>query len=315
MKKYISIVFVSFISCLTWSQSAGYWQQKVAYKMDVVVDAPNYQYRGTQKLTYTNNSPDTLRKVYYHLYPNAFQPGSEMDARIQSIADPDGRMVRKVKIGDKEIKESRIKNLQPNEIGYLKISNAQQDGLAVQTKEKGTVLEVALAQPILPNHSTELSLSFDGQVPVQIRRSGRNNKEGVEFSMAQWYPKMAEFDFEGWHADSYIAREFHGVWGDFDVTITIDKDYVLGATGYLQNKNEIGHGYQDAGVVVPNPKKQKHSAGISLRPTYMILPGPPIKSICTTPCKFLEVPPCIFCIKTTQKLLTIGRKRSRLRNG
>ena len=109
----------------------------------------------------------------------------------------------------------------------------------------------------MPNHSTELSLSFDGQVPVQIRRSGRNNKEGVEFSMAQWYPKMAEFDFEGWHADPYIAREFHGVWGDFDVTITIDKDYVLGATGYLQNKNEIGHGYQDAGVVVPNPKKTK----------------------------------------------------------
>jgi hypothetical protein len=53
---------------------------------------------------------------------------------------------------------------------------------------------------------------FDGQVPVQIRRSGRNNSEGVELSMTQWYPKLAEFDFEGWHADPYIAREFHGVW-------------------------------------------------------------------------------------------------------
>jgi phage pi2 protein 07 len=72
--------------------------------------------------------------------------------------------------------------------------------------------------------------------------------------MAQWYPKMAEFDFEGWHADPYIGREFHGVWGNFDVNITIDKDYVLGGTGYLQNKNEIGHGYQDNGIVVNYPK-------------------------------------------------------------
>jgi hypothetical protein len=195
--------------------------------------------------------------VYYHLYPNAFQPGSEMDARIQSIADPDGRMVRKIKLADKEIKESRIKNLQPNEVGYLKISNTKQDGQDVQANTNGTILEISLARPILPQQSTLLSLTFDGQVPVQIRRSGRNNKEGVEFSMAQWYPKLAEFDFEGWHADPYIAREFHGVWGDFDVKITIDKNYVLGGSGYLQNKNEIGHGYQDAGIVVKHSKKTK----------------------------------------------------------
>jgi hypothetical protein len=86
----------------------------------------------------------------------------------------------------------------------------------------------------------------------------RNNAEGVEFSMSQWYPKIAEFDFEGWHADPYIAREFHGVWGNFDVKITIDKEYVLGGSGYLQNPNEIGHGYQDAGVTVSYPKKTKN---------------------------------------------------------
>ena len=75
--------------------------------------------------------------------------------------------------------------------------------------------------------------------------------------MSQWYPKIAEFDFEGWHADPYIAREFHGVWGNFDVNITMDKAYVLGGSGYLQNKNEIGKGYQDAGVTVTYPKKTK----------------------------------------------------------
>ena len=130
--------------------------------------------------------------------------------------------------------------------------------LVAMTKTVGTILEVTLHKPILPDGNTTFTLDFNGQVPVQIRRSGRNNVEGVELSMAQWYPKMAEFDFEGWHADPYIAREFHGVWGNFDVKITIDKNYILGGSGYLQNKNEIGHGYQDAGVVVTIPKKTKN---------------------------------------------------------
>jgi hypothetical protein len=226
--------------------------------MEVSMDVKNYQYKGKQELVYTNNSPDTLRKVFYHLYPNAFQPGSEMDARLHSIKDPDARMVNKVKDAEgKEVKQSRIETLKPNEMGFLKISNFKQDGVTAQTRTSSTILEVTLAKPILPNSKTTFTLDFEGQVPVQIRRSGRNNKEGVELSMSQWYPKLAEFDFEGWHADPYIAREFHGVWGDFDVKITIDKEYTIGGSGYLQEKNSIGHGYEDAGVTVVYPKKAK----------------------------------------------------------
>ena len=257
MKKIIVLSFLTLVVGDLVAQNSSYWQQHADYKMEVSMDVKNYQYKGKQELIYTNNSQDTLNKVYYHLFNNAFQPGSEMDARIQSIKDPDGRMVTKIKVGDIEIKESRIKNLKPNEIGYLRISNFTQDGVAAVTKTVGTILEVTLAKPILPNSKTTFSLDFDGQVPVQIRRSGRNNAEGVALSMAQWYPKMAEFDFEGWHADPYIAREFHGVWSNFDVKITIDKDFILGGTGYLQNKNEIGHGYQDSGVLVSIPKKSK----------------------------------------------------------
>ena len=250
MKKIflLAVISMSFGSLL--AQSSTYWQQQVDYKMDVVMNVKNYQYKGKQELVYTNNSPDTLRRVFYHLYNNAFQPGSEMDARLQNIKDPDARMVNKAK-------ESRIKTLKPDEIGYLKISNFKQDGVIANAKTVGTILEVTLAKPILPNTKTTFTLDFDGQVPVQIRRSGRNNAEGIELSMAQWYPKMAEFDFEGWHTDPYIAREFHGVWGNFDVKITVDKEYVLGGTGYLQNKNQIGHGYQDAGITVAYPKNTK----------------------------------------------------------
>jgi hypothetical protein len=111
-----------------------------------------------------------------------------------------------------------------------------------------------LNSPLLPGQKTTFEMVFEGQVPVQIRRSGRNNSEGVALSMSQWYPKMAEYDFEGWHADPYIAREFHGVWGDFDVKLTLDRDYVVGGTGYLQNPQEVGHGYEAPGSDVKRPR-------------------------------------------------------------
>ncbi|MCD0474321.1 M1 family metallopeptidase [Flavobacterium sp. EDS] len=257
MRKIILLSFLSLSFGSLVAQNAPYWQQHVDYKMDVSMDVKNYLYKGKQELVYTNNSPDTLRKVFYHLFFNAFQPGSEMDARVQTIKDPDGRMINKIKVDGKDVKESRMKTLKPNEIGFLNITNFKQDGVAAVTRTSGTVMEVTLAKPILPNSKTTFTLEFDGQVPVQIRRAGRNSTEGVALSMSQWYPKLAEFDFEGWHADPYIAREFHGVWGNFDVKITIDKDYTIGGSGYLQNKNEIGHGYQDAGVTVVYPKKTK----------------------------------------------------------
>jgi hypothetical protein len=218
----------------------SYWQQHVDYSMEVFMDVNTYRYSGNQTLVYTNNSPDVLNRIYYHMYFNAFQPGSEMDIRLQNIEDPDNRMISEGK--------SRIAGLAPEEIGYLKALSLKQDGVDVEYVLEGTVMVVELAKPITPGSSSTLEMSFEGQVPLQIRRSGRNNKEGVALSMSQWYPKMAEYDFEGWHADPYIAREFHGVWGDFDVKITIDKSYVLGGTGYLQNPNEIGHGYETPGT-------------------------------------------------------------------
>ncbi len=210
-----------------------YWQQHVDYKMEVDVDVEKYQYKGKQELVYTNNSPDTIRRIFYHLHFNAFQPGSEMDIRSRTIVDPDRR------VGD------RISKLKPDEIGFIKVNSLAQDGNRIAHKTVGTILEVELDKFILPGEKTTFSMDFDAQVPVQIRRSGRNSEEGVAFSMSQWYPKLAEYDFEGWHADPYIGREFHGVWGNFDVKITIDNTYTVGGTGYLQNPEEIGHGYQE----------------------------------------------------------------------
>jgi hypothetical protein len=257
MKFFLSIIFafMVLVSCsetkkLTYMQSdstliPAYWQQHVAYTMDIDMDVNNYQYKGNQKLVYTNNSPDELTKVFYHLYFNAFQPGSQMDVRSLNIADPDGR------VGD------RISKLKPNEIGYIKVNTLKQNGAAVTFETVGTILEVTLNKPIKSGESVTFNMDFDAQVPVQIRRSGRDSKEDVAFSMAQWYPKMAEYDFQGWQTPPYIAREFQGVWGDFDVTLHIDKSFVVGGTGYLQNPQEIGHGYEDKNKELNLPKGDK----------------------------------------------------------
>jgi len=246
LKAFLSLSFFSVFALAQAQNNTSYWQQHVDYTMEVDMNVEDYNYTGKQELVYTNNSPDTLTQVFYHLYFNAFQPGSEMDVRSLNIKDPDRRVV------------DRISKLEPEEEGFLKVNALSQDGTALSYNVAGTVLEVNLAQPIAPGASTTFNMDFNGQVPIQIRRSGRNSAEGVALSMTQWYPKLAEYDFEGWHADPYIAREFHGVWGDFDVKITIDADYTIGGTGYLQNP-EIGHGYGEPNQKAIKPTKGKYT--------------------------------------------------------
>ncbi len=242
--RIISIGFLLSVLGISAQNNTNYWQQHVDYTMNVDMNVENYKYTGKQELIYTNNSPDTLYQVFYHLYFNAFQPGSEMDVRSRNIPDPDPRVM------------DRISKLSPEEIGYLKVSSLKQNGANLKYEVAGTVLEVELNKPISPGEKVTFSMDFDGQVPNQIRRSGRNSKEDVALSMTQWYPKIAEYDFEGWHADPYIAREFHGVWGNFDVTINIDKNYILGGSGYLQNPQEIGYGYEKPGTKVKQKDKK-----------------------------------------------------------
>ncbi|MDA8877325.1 M1 family metallopeptidase [Flavobacteriaceae bacterium] len=216
-----------------FQSNAQYWQQAADYTMEVSLDTETANYSGVQTLVYTNNSPETLHKVFYHLYFNAFRPGSEMAVRLKSSPDRNGRF------------KVDLDSLTKEQQGLLKVSNLTQDGVAVQTVDSETILEVILNQPIPPGGTTTFELDFEGHVPDVIRRAGKNSAEGVAFSMAQWYPKMAEYDLEGWNADPYTGREFHGVWADFDVKITLNKDFMVAASGYLQNADEIGKGYSD----------------------------------------------------------------------
>ena len=227
----IRTIFILIAFQLSFAQE--YWQQHVEYEMNIDVDVSDFTYDGDQSIVYTNNSNDTINKVYYHLFFNAFKPNSQMDIRSRTIRDPDRRV------------GSRIVALDENDYGDISVSSLKQDGKDINFEINETVLLARLNKPLLPGKKTKLNMVFTAQIPLQIRRSGKLNKEGVDMTMTQWFPKLAEFDPEGWHPNPYIGREFHGVWGNYKVNITIDKNYVVGGTGYLQNANEIGHGYSE----------------------------------------------------------------------
>lgn len=255
IKKFLTIFTFCFLLFTYVFAQPNRWQQHVKYAMNVDVNVNTNQFTGTEKLIYTNNSPDKLPRVFFHLYWNAFQPGSEMDVRSQELGkilingrpDWDGRV------------RDRISKLTPTEIGYDSVLSIKINGVEQKVKYHETILEVDFAKPILPKSSVTFDITFKAQVPVQIRRSGRDNVEGIRYSMSQWYPKMCEYDYEGWHPTPYIAREFYGVWGDYDVTIKIDKSYKIGASGVLQNASAIGWGYDKPGTPLKDISTEKRT--------------------------------------------------------
>ena len=255
-RKHVFLLLIANCQLLISSAQPDRWQQRVKYNMNIDVDVNTNRFTGKQKLEYTNNSPDALNRVFYHLYWNAFQPGSSMDARSQELG--------KTLIGNRPDWDGRVKDriskLKESEIGYQKIISLKMNGVAQPFKYHETILEVDLTKPIAAKSKVVFEMEFESQVPLQIRRSGRDNPTtGVRYSMSQWYPKMCEYDYEGWHPTPYVAREFYGVWGDFDVTINIDKTYKLGGTGVLVNANEIGWGYDAPGTELKPISKEKRT--------------------------------------------------------
>ncbi len=203
------------------------------------MDVARHSYTGRQRLVYYNNSPDTLAEVYYHLYYEAFKPGSMMDVRDRSSQG--GGL--------------RINRLPAELQGSVRIDSMWQEGALLSWNVEQTILHAVLARPLAPGDSTVLELRWGTQVPYLTRRGGWMSREGVEYSMSQWYPKMCEYDENGWHNDEYVAREFYGVYGTFDVAITIPAKYVLGGTGVVTNPEEVGCGYEltDADTLILPP--------------------------------------------------------------
>jgi hypothetical protein len=257
-----TLLIALLFSCVIVNAQPDRWQQRIAYNINVNMNVVTNRFSGTEKIDYWNNSPDTLDRVFFHLYWNAFQPNSEMDVRSRELGktllgtDRNGNPVYD---WDSRVKD-RIQHLQPNEIGYDSTVYVKLNGVNQKLIYHETILEVDLTQPLLPHSKNSFEVSFNCQVPIQIRRSGRDNAEGIRYSMSQWYPKLAEYDYAGWHADPYIAREFYGVWGDYNVNITIDKNYMLAGSGTIQNPDEVGYGYETVNRESSNVKSKTSNA-------------------------------------------------------
>jgi len=235
MNKSLFFVFSLFFALFS-AQKGPYYQQRAEYKMDIDVDAKNFTYNGQQTLKYTNNSPDDLDVVYFHLYWNAFKPGSMMDQRVAAQG----------KNGDSRLQVngvSRLASIPKDEEGAQNIHWIKQNGKNLKFEIQETIMKVYLDTPIKANSSTTFTMEWDAVIPMQIRRSGRNNREGVDMTVTQWYPKIAEYDYDGWATFDYIGREFHAPFSDFEVNIKIDKNYVIGAGGTLENPSEV-KGYE-----------------------------------------------------------------------
>jgi hypothetical protein len=232
VKTLKTLLFLSLLPFLVISQESSWrWQQEVDYTMVIDVNVENYTYKGTQNLVFTNNSPDDLDRVFYHLYFNAFKPGTDLEQNSRYSSDDSRSMSKKLLSMPKE------------DWGDVQIKWLLQDGKPVSFKIEETILEVSLDKPIGSGESSVLEMEFFIQTPAMVRRSGKNSEDNVAFSMSQWYPKLCQYDDEGWHANPYIGREFYGIWGNFDVTINIDKDYTVAGSGYLQDPELVGHGY------------------------------------------------------------------------
>jgi len=226
MNRILLTLSLLIFTCATGAAQYPGWQQAVDYTMDIIVDTAAHQYSGSMKVVLRNNSPESLDKAYFHLFFNAFQPGSMMDVRSRTISDPDRRV------------GSRIFELPEDEWGWIEVASLRVNGKQVAFEHDGTLLDVTLNSAINAGKKATFEMEWTAQVPRQIRRSGWMNKEGVEYSMTQWYPKLCEYDHDGWHTEPYIGREYHGIWGDYDVTIQLPAGYEVGGTGELTGSLE-----------------------------------------------------------------------------
>ncbi len=247
MQKVI-LLTLSLVFGMVAAQQNAYYQQYAQYKMDIDVDANNFTYAGKQTITYTNNSPDELKVIYFHLYWNAFKPNSMMDQRVQSQG----------KSGDSRLQVngiSRLASIPKDQEGAQNIHWIKQNGKNIKFDIQETIMKVYLDKPVKANSTTTLTMEWDAVIPQQIRRAGRNNSEGIDLTMTQWYPKIAEYDYDGWATFDYVGREFHSPFADFEVNIKIDKDYVIGAGGTLENPSEV-KGYQSNASVKTDSKNK-----------------------------------------------------------
>lgn len=200
----------------------NYWQQQVDYKIETTLDDQKHELNSFLTLTYTNNSPDKLGFIYFHLWPNAYLNDQTAYAR------------QEVENGSTEFYYAK-----QSERGYIDQLDFKANNATLKTEpypKNPDIIKVVLPSPLEPQKSITISTPFHVKIPETFSRLGH---VGQSYQITQWYPKPAVYDHKGWHEMPYLDQgEFYSEYGSFEVTINLPKNYVVGATGDLQNEDE-----------------------------------------------------------------------------
>ncbi|MDD9887877.1 MAG: M1 family metallopeptidase [Candidatus Marinimicrobia bacterium] len=209
----LSIFLISIIS----AQNADYFQQYVAYDIEVTLNDSDHTLSAFEKITYKNNSPDTLNFIWFHIWPNAYKNDSTAFAKQKGS-------------------ESKFAKADSSQRGFLDSLDFSVNGQKANWTyhdEWIDVVKLELNQPLSPGNSIIIETPFYVKIPDQFSRLGHT---GQHYEITQWYPKPAVYDHKGWHPMPYLNMgEFYSEFGTFDVKISLPKDYRIMATGDIVN--------------------------------------------------------------------------------
>jgi hypothetical protein len=219
LQKLTLLLVACFVQLVSFSQ---YWQQKVDYTIDVTLNDKEKTLDAFEKIVYTNNSPDTLQFIWFHLWPNAYKNDkTAFSDQALELGNTD------FYFSDKEQK------------GYINRLDFKVDGITAKTEDHPQhidIIKLVLPKPLAPGQQTVITTPFHEKLPFNFSRGGY---DGESFQITQWYPTPAVYDKDGWHPMPYLDQgEFYSEFGSFDVRITVPKNYVVAATGELQNADE-----------------------------------------------------------------------------
>jgi hypothetical protein len=221
MKK-ILVLAACLFSLMGFAQE-GYWQQEVSYALNVALNDKDHTLKGALDLEYTNHSPDKLDFIWFHLWPNAYKNENTAFAK-QILRDKEGK---------KRWKDMKDK-------GFIDSLNFSANGQKLRTEahpEYIDVVKVLLPASLAPGQKIKITTPFYVKLPTYSSRSGH---DGQSYMVTQWYPKPAVYDRKGWHPMPYLDQgEFYSEFGKFNVNITVPSNYIVGATGTLQNAGEL----------------------------------------------------------------------------
>jgi len=205
---FIAILFLDLSAVIAASRENGYFQQHVEYTIDARLNDLLNQIEATEKLIYTNNSPDTLTSIYFHLYFNKYK---------KDALTPEGV-------------------LRNETIAFIDIQQLDENGYANYNYEiDRTLMRLDLNKTLFPGYSVVLDCKFTASLPYA---SGRYGYMGNHYDVGNWYLTPVVYDQQGWHLHQHIDNEFYQEWGNFNVNITVPKGFILGATGTLLNPEE-----------------------------------------------------------------------------